>query len=1165
MLYREALLLYPNPHPKRVIFLSGLASALHARFRCTKDLNNLDEAIFLLREAIEACPESHPYHVDLLISLLVMLLTRYDKAGQHVDLLEGMRKYRDMLQIPNTDSTEIERLLQWVVVVLLLEQSGQRTDLETAIAVLRKFLTISPIYHPNRLTAYSNLAAALTLRFHQSGQHKDLDEAISLLQNALRLQPAPHPDRPSSLNNLAAALTSRFAQSGRLEDLDKAIPLLQEALELQPVSHPDRCDALNNLANALTKRFKQSGQHKDLDTAILLFRDGLQLLPAAHPGCLPFLSNLAEALATRFLQSGQHRDLDEAISLLRDALQLPHPDLSHLQNSLGTILTMRSELSGQREDLDEAISLHRNALQLLPAPHPGRSSSLNNLANALTTRFQQSRQCEDLDEAISLHRDAFQLLSASHHHDQSYNLINLANALRTRFVHSHQHKDLDEAISLHRSALQLLSASHSGRSTSLNNLALALVSRFQQSGQHEDLDEAIPLMRNALQLQHAPHPGRSGSLNNLALALIIQFEQSGQRKDLDESIDLFYKSLDALGSEHPRSCKTSTNLGHTLMTAYSQNQELEYLDKAMAAFRKGATCESAPVSERFHVAKLWARSAHSLHKSALDAYQVAVELLPRLAMLGLDLQARQHALTLGSDGLARDAAACAIQSGEYSKAVELLEEGRAVFWSQALQLRTPMTDLRNIAPKLEEQLRRISLALERGSLRDRSRTLSDTPETLMSIEKEASHFYRLNKEWLTTLNEVRRLDGFQDFLRPNRISTLQDAAVDGPIVILNASKRGCAALILTSTGVQNIVFPDLGFNEVTSLVALLRYAIAQDGRNSLPLESNHACIEDLFQQVPSISDTMQLLGLPLERHVGRASNPSWQSDDIFRCVLGALWEWVAEPVIRLLDLKKCSDPPKLRWCPTGPFAFLPVHAAGIYLAGRTESISDYVVSSYTPTISSLLGNLPASTNSFKMMVIIESQTPGQKPLPSTLDELRKIEAHVPEENLVKLVSGTVNDIVSNLPATSIVHFACHGQQNPHNPLESALLLRDGPLTLSQIMQQRVPNASLAFLSACETAMGDKDLPDEAIHLGATLLFAGFSGVVATMWSIADADGPKIADTFYENIFKKSSSTATDASWPDIVGAARALHLAVAKLRSEGASFTRWVPFIYLGR
>jgi CHAT domain-containing protein len=189
----------------------------------------------------------------------------------------------------------------------------------------------------------------------------------------------------------------------------------------------------------------------------------------------------------------------------------------------------------------------------------------------------------------------------------------------------------------------------------------------------------------------------------------------------------------------------------------------------------------------------------------------------------------------------------------------------------------------------------------------------------------------------------------------------------------------------------------------------------------------------------------------------------------------------------------------LWWCPTGPFTFLPIHAAGIYLARRTESISDYFVSSYTPTINFLLSDIPLPADSFKMLVVVQPETPGQKSLPCTIEELQKIEEHVPKDNMIRFMHGYVEDVMLNLPVTSIAHFACHGQQNPRNPLESALHLEDGPLKLSQVMGQFMPHASLAFLSACETAMGDENLPDEVIHLGATLLFAGFRGVVATMW------------------------------------------------------------------
>jgi hypothetical protein len=66
-------------------------------------------------------------------------------------------------------------------------------------------------------------------------------------------------------------------------------------------------------------------------------------------------------------------------------------------------------------------------------------------------------------------------------------------------------------------------------------------------------------------------------------------------------------------------------------------------------------------------------------------------------------------------------------------------------------------------------------------------------------------------------------------------------------------------------------------------------------------------------------------------------------------------------------------------------------------------------------------------------------------------------------------------------------------------------------------------------------------------------------------SIADADGPKIADTFYYELFKENNSATTEFLRPGSTQAAQALHIAVTKLRSNNVSFMRWVPFIHIGR
>ena len=130
-----------------------------------------------------------------------------------------------------------------------------------------------------------------------------------------------------------------------------------------------------------------------------------------------------------------------------------------------------------------------------------------------------------------------------------------------------------------------------------------------------------------------------------------------------------------------------------------------------------------------------------------------------------------------------------------------------------------------------------------------------------------------------------------------------------------------------------------------------------------------------------------------------------------------------------------------------------------------------------------------------MMVVTQPQS-----LPYTKNELERIQVHILNKGLlIELESGTVKEVIAHLPAISIAHFACHGQQHVQNPLESGLILQDGRLTVSQIMEQSTSKAALAFLGACQTAMGDEHIPDEVIHLASTLLFAGFQGVIATMW------------------------------------------------------------------
>ena len=137
-----------------------------------------------------------------------------------------------------------------------------------------------------------------------------------------------------------------------------------------------------------------------------------------------------------------------------------------------------------------------------------------------------------------------------------------------------------------------------------------------------------------------------------------------------------------------------------------------------------------------------------------------------------------------------------------------------------------------------------------------------------------------------------------------------------------------------------------------------------------------------------------------------------------------------------------------------------------------------------------------------------------------------------------------------------LHLACHGTQNAEDPTKSALILADGDLELSEIIKHPLPHAEFAFLSACQTATGNDMLQEEAVHLAAGMLLAGYRSVIATQWAILDAHGPVVAETVYETLFHDGQVDHTRS--------ARALHLAVRKLRLSGASFISWVPFMHFG-
>jgi CHAT domain-containing protein len=133
--------------------------------------------------------------------------------------------------------------------------------------------------------------------------------------------------------------------------------------------------------------------------------------------------------------------------------------------------------------------------------------------------------------------------------------------------------------------------------------------------------------------------------------------------------------------------------------------------------------------------------------------------------------------------------------------------------------------------------------------------------------------------------------------------------------------------------------------------------------------------------------------------------------------------------------------------------------------------------SYTPTISALLrarAKRKCDQSDVRLLAIGQGTRTldGWGALPGVERELNSISSCSPRNDVLLLhdKEATVARVLKELTNYSWVHFCCHGHQDLQ-PMDSALHMHDGPISMRDFMQINMAHAQFAFLSACETATG----------------------------------------------------------------------------------------------
>ncbi|KAJ7939504.1 CHAT domain-containing protein [Mycena leptocephala] len=988
-------------------------------------------------------------------------------------------------------------------------------------AIIQKITRMT--YKPLRL---NNLGNLLTRRFQQLGDPDDLSQSVLRKEAALALTPHGHPDEPTLLNNLGNSLLSRFEQLGNLDDLNHSVLRKEAAVTLTPDGHPDKPSRLNNLGNSLLSRFERLGDPDDLSQAVLNFEAALAFTPDAHPDKPSWLNNLGISLARRFERFGDLEDLSQSVLRFEVAVTLTpdgHPEKPMLLNSLGNSLLSRFEELGDLDDLSQAVLNFKAALTFTPDGHPDKPSWLNNLGTSLHSRFKQLGDLDDLKQAVLKFQAAVTLTLDGQPEKPTF-LNNLGNSLLSRFERLGDLNDLGQSVLRKEAAVTLTRDGHPDMRLWLNSLGISLAQRFKELGDLDDLSQSV--LRLEASLTHTPdgHPDKPSQLNNLGSSLLSRFERLGNLPDLESAVSKFEAAVILTPDGHPDKPSSLNNLGHSLHHRFKLLHDPQDAQDLLLHYASAACSATGPAHIRFHAAEHWAAYAHLYQPSSiLRAYSTAIELLPELAWLGLSITDRHHQLSQAGK-VVRAAASAAIAAQDYQKAVEWLDQGRSVIWGQFLNLRTPVDELRKSHPDLANELVSLSTSLETAGTQ-RNVVADVIRSTSLQSIAQKSHDLVVRRNHI--LQQIRELPGFQRFLLPKPTSELMLAASMGPVAVLNTS-LGCEII--------HVPLSDFTIHEAQALAESLASIVGTNGRSD------------------------RLDGF---REGDRAP------DDVFSHILSELWLKIVQPVLNSIGITTpvSQDLARIWWCPTGPLAFLPIHAAGLYGEAHAvgSKLSDFLISSYTPSLAALIqGFRPQSESKgdLQLLAVTQPSANGQNYIPGARKEIQCIQRHASGKVPIQWLddrAATIENVQHGMTNSRWVHFACHGVQSA-TPTESALLLAGGSrLTLLNIIQLSLPNADLAFLSACQTATGSRFLQDESVHLAAGMLLAGYRGVIGTMWSIMDHDAPQVASDVYAHLL--------EASPPDPTRAAEALHVATRKLREQAGantSFVRWVPFLHFG-
>ena len=1004
--------------------------------------------------------------------------------------------------------------------------SGLQSDADKSIALFRYILKTSP---HNKLVI-SALVDVLDNKALSLKSEDLLTEAYQLSDGLLSSMGDFDAELLLTLEKTATLLMRRFNLVGNIGDVDKAISLTNRALASSLMDDSLRWMFQKNLGVQLTFRFDATEKPEDLRIALENLEVAVSATGLAKVEKAKCLREYGKALFIQYKVSKKEGRLDEAIKIYKDAIELMDDDLTivHCLNDLANATLVKFENDGRPDDADQAVHYYLEAIACLerfPLVKAEKAQYFVGLGNAFFIKFEMWDQMADLNQAIYYYQEA-----VDHTLDPEASLPSrtgsLSRALLRKFQITRDNKYLLTAQSHIQSALDRQPPPSPQSVASLqNSMGVSYIHAFDASNKDITFfDKAANCFQAALDtgctqplLKHPP-------IINLGRTWMGKYRYTKNDDDMNKAVAQLSRLTSLLQNGHNKDIRGALyTIGEFCALVYDLKKWEQIARIGFSSYRLLAKQPSAIPEQRMFAALQASRlSFEVMHdaRTATDILASVIKIMPEAILMGPNRADHLRAAKLLSHYPSFFLSFSLAAGDSPAKSLKGFEQTRCILWNRLFDLSTDITQLKVVHEDLALNFERLRKTISRLK-----------PQTVVSDSTAPNRLnqHRLAREYNECLSLIRQQEGFHNFLMMEEPSRLQLYAAQGPVVILNASRFRCDAIIITSAAVMSLHLARFDLHE----------CFIQAANFQVALKFNNA-------------------------------------STLYKSSLKWLWEVAAEPVLDKLGFTQGGqDLPRVWWLMNGWNCLLPIHAAGDHdhalKTGEPCTVIDRTISSYIPTLRALdhvrksaaaFSSAIRNEHPYTALLVKMPTTPDDKELSNVSTEISLVEQKLQDRfQVTSLDRPKRNDVLPLLATSSMAHFACHGTADNSDPSLSQLKLRDwktAPLDVRALLRSSLEKLQFVYLSACETAaIKAVELREESIHLSAAFQMAGVPYTVATLWNIEDNLSVEIAKYFYISLIEGQEEI-------DFGRSAKALHSAVFKARKRGVDVLLWGAFIHAG-